>query len=75
MFLFDKHTCVNSLPTSVVCWKPLQTNWTQIKNVEPDLIPICLKPVDGIPERIYEGLFGGGGRGGGGSDIHYSLKI
>ena len=32
-------TNVNSLPTSVVCWKLLQTVWTQIG---PDLDPNCL---------------------------------
>ena len=46
---------VNSLPTSVVCWSPQQTVWTQIR---PDILSglIWIQTVwhsDGVPERIF----------------------
>ena len=53
LHLLKEH--INSLPTSVVCWLPLQTVWTQIR---PDKMSglIWMQTVwhsDGIPERIF----------------------
>ena len=44
---------INSLPTTVICWLPLQTGWTQTSFVGPDLDPNCWY-ADGIHERIFQ---------------------
>ena len=47
--------CINSLPTSGVCWYPLQTVWTQIR---PDkmlglILTQSVWHSDGIPDRFF----------------------